>query len=65
LPRYGTEIKVNLDIAWIDYYLSLEDTPKDAKKAYLQIKKNAAYKIYCLKWDNINTKFVFSRKIKR
>lgn len=65
LPRFGTEIKVNLDIAWIDYYLSLEDTPEDAKKAYLQIKKNAVYKIYCLKWDNIKTKFVFSRKIKR
>ena len=63
LPRVGTEIKINLNIAWIDYFLTIQDTPADIRNAYLQFKKQAVYKTICLKWDSVRAKFVFARKI--
>lgn len=63
LPRQGTDLKVHLDIAWFDYYLSLEDTPAQVKNAYRHFKKIAVYKTLVFQWDSRKAKFVFLRKI--
>ncbi|NJK94254.1 MAG: hypothetical protein HC905_04325 [Bacteroidales bacterium] len=59
----GTEINANFDMACIDYLLTIQDTPADAKKAYLHLKKIAVFKTIGLKWDSVRAKFAFSKKI--